>query len=126
MYNNKVVTERTIMGYTTEFKGRFELNKEMTRKDSMELEVFADLRHEGDEFPGIWCQWVPTKDGLGIEWDGNEKFYNYVEWLKYLIEHFFTPKGYVLEGTVQFRGEEFDDVGKIMVNGNHVTAVKGW
>lgn len=38
--------------------------------------------------PGLWCQWVPTADLQGIEWDGNEKFYNYVEWLKYIVTNF--------------------------------------
>src|SRR5216117_2712686 len=29
--------------------------------------------------PGLWCKWIPTADKLGIEWDGEEKFYNYIE-----------------------------------------------
>src|SRR5262245_45524459 len=41
--------------------------------------------------PGLWCQWVPTPDRQGIVWDRLEKFYNYVDWLRYLIEHFLKP-----------------------------------
>jgi hypothetical protein len=45
--------------------------------------------------PGLWCQWV-VNDYNYLEWDGGEKFYNYTEWLDYLIEHFFEPWGYTL------------------------------
>jgi hypothetical protein len=71
--------------------------------------------------PSLWCQWVPTDDNDGIEWDGGEKFYNYTEWLKYIIEHFLKPWGYVLEGDVEWFGEERDDRGMIMVENNNVT-----
>ena len=36
--------------------------------------------------PGLWCQWIINDKGE-LEWDGNEKFYNYEEWLIYLIKH---------------------------------------
>jgi len=70
--------------------------------------------------PGLWCQWVPTDDLKGIEWDGGEKFYEYVAWLKYIIEHFLKPWGYVLSGSVEFQGEQFDDRGLIVVQDNDV------
>lgn len=95
--------------------------------------------------PGLWCQWVPTEDGnyiewdgsekfynyvvtrdggyhrnLESEWDGGEKFYNYVEWLEYIIRNFLAPKGYVLNGTVQWQGEGIGDVGRIVVKDNVV------
>ena len=68
--------------------------------------------------PGLWCQWAFDKDG--IEWDEGEKFYNYVEWLKYLIANFLEPNGHTVNGTVRFRGEDFDDVGEITVENNDV------
>jgi hypothetical protein len=70
--------------------------------------------------PDLWCQWVPTKDGKGIEWDGSEKFYGYVEWIKYLIAKVLSPKGYVLNGTVDWRGEEWEDAGTISIKDNNV------
>lgn len=27
--------------------------------------------------PSLWCDWIPTKDRRGIEWNGSEKFYAY-------------------------------------------------
>jgi hypothetical protein len=71
--------------------------------------------------PGLWCQWVPTADGTGIEWDGNEKFYDYVEWIQYLIDNFLAPWGYTLDGTVKWRGEYMDDNGEIVIARNVVT-----
>ena len=70
--------------------------------------------------PGLWCQWIPSEDGTAIEWDGGEKFYDYVEWLEYLIEHFLAPWGYVLNGRVDWEGE---DRGAIFVKNNIVKAV---
>jgi len=74
--------------------------------------------------PNLWCQWVPTDDGHYLEWDGGEKFYNYVEWLEYLIEHFFSRWGCVLNGEVHWHGETIRDHGTIVVADNSVV-VKG-
>jgi len=71
-------------------------------------------RTPGDQ-PGLWCQWIPTEDGKYIEWDGGEKFYDYVEWLSYIIDHFLLPWGYNLNGRVEWTGEDSEDVGAINV-----------
>lgn len=70
--------------------------------------------------PGLWCQWVPTKNGGAIEWNGGEKFYDYVEWLEYLIKNFLEPWGYELNGSIQWGGDSKDDVGLIIVTDNKV------
>jgi hypothetical protein len=75
--------------------------------------------------PGLWCKWALTGDGAAIRWSGAEKFYHYVEWLKYLIEHFLAPWGYVLSGEVTWQGEEPADTGKIIVENNVVTTKAG-
>lgn len=74
--------------------------------------------------PGLWCQWY-MPDNETVEWDGGEKFYNYVEWLEYFIDHFFKPAGYTLNGTVQWRGEDFDDIGTIIIQDNVVHVAEG-
>ena len=71
--------------------------------------------------PALWCQWVPTEDGKHIEWDGGEKFYDYVKWIKYLTTHFLQPWGYTLNGEVGWRGEDFGDNGTITIEDNKVT-----
>jgi hypothetical protein len=75
--------------------------------------------------PGLWCRWVPTNDGSAIEWDGGEKFYYYAEWIEYLIAHFLKPWKYVVNGEVQWSGEENGDLGKIIIKKNVVTVKYG-
>ncbi len=142
------------MGYTTEFKGRFNLNRTLDPQDWVFLNRLSESRRvarttdpkfgvEGEFYvegeddatiidynrppmpqPGLWCNWVPTEDGTGIEWNGAEKFYAYVEWLQYIVKNFLAPKGYVLSGTVEFQGEGIGDHGFIVAKANVVTAVK--
>jgi hypothetical protein len=70
--------------------------------------------------PGLWCQWEVSEDGEVLVWDGGEKFYNYVEWLKYLIKTFFKPWGVVLNGEIYWEGEDSSDMGCIVVKDNKV------
>lgn len=150
------------MGYTTDFEGKFKLNKELdedtynfliklaeTRRMKRDVSVLKSMGYEGDygvegEFfvdgagdfgqdydesiidfnrppktqPGLWCQWIPTEDRTHIEWDGGEKFYNYREWLKYIIDNILKPNGYLLSGKVTYQGEGYGDFGSIMVKNN--------
>lgn len=73
--------------------------------------------------PSLWCQWVLTEDGNFLEWDGGEKFYQYVEWMKYLIDNFFSKWDIVLNGSIQWEGEDRGDFGTIYVTDNVVTTV---
>jgi hypothetical protein len=79
-----------------------------------------DINKPPKDVPGLYCQWVPTEDRQGISWDGGEKFYEYIEWLEYLIKHFLSPWGYTVSGVVRFRGEDFDDMGELTVEDNKV------
>jgi len=144
------------MGYTTDFSGKFDLNKQLSPKMAQYLKLFNETRRmqrntdevfgvEGEFFvfgggsfgqdhepnivnfneppstqPSLWCQWTPTNDLMGIEWDNGEKFYSYTEWLVYLIHKVLAPNGYVLNGVVEYSGEEMGDVGEIVVVDNRV------
>jgi hypothetical protein len=77
-----------------------------------------------DGQPGLWCQWILTDDQT-LEWDGGEKFYNYTEWLQYLIKHFFQPWGITLNGEIEWQGEDRSDMGKIIVEDNEVDVREG-
>src|SRR6478735_9098142 len=108
------------MGYTTEFSGQISVEPPLNAEEIAYLKRFAASRrmkrtqgpyHATDDGnfgqddregvldyneppsgqPGLWCQWVPTDDGTAIEWDGGEKFYNSVEWMRYIIDHFLKP-----------------------------------
>lgn len=149
------------MGYTTDFAGRFELNKELDEELNSYLIKFSDTRRmkrnlpeefgvEGEFYvdgegmagqaredniinynsppstqPGLWCQWIPTTDKMGIQWDGGEKFYDYVEWLAYIVDNFLEPNGYVLNGQVRWQGEDIGDVGVLAVKDNVITSHPG-
>jgi len=165
------------MGYDTQFRGRFDLDKKLTDAHATYLRRFAEVRHMAREetlagkmpdpmreavglpigsmgmyftggtgysgqdrdlsiidynssgrVPSLWCFWIPTEDLLGIEFDEErEKFYNYVEWIEFIIEHFLKPWGYVLNGEVQWVGEDvFDDRGTIVVENNVVTTEENY
>lgn len=73
--------------------------------------------------PELWCQWIIENNEL--VWDGGEKFYCYVDWLEYLIDNFFEPLGYILNGEISWQGEESDDCGVILVEDNYVTTHEG-
>jgi hypothetical protein len=71
--------------------------------------------------PGLWCQWTVSNDNQRIIWDGGEKFYNYVEWLQYIVTHFLKTWGRELNGEVLWQGEEMGDRGLIRVSDNIIT-----
>jgi len=75
--------------------------------------------------PGLWCQWEISPDGKYLEWNGGEKFYNYIEWLEYLIQNFFNPWGRKLSGEIEWFGEDREDLGIIIVKKNEVSTKLG-
>lgn len=70
--------------------------------------------------PSLWCSWCPSTNGNELSWNGAEKFNEYVEWLQYLIDHFFEPWGVDLNGAVQWEGEDYEDLGVISVRCNRI------
>lgn len=74
-----------------------------------------DSNTEPEGQPGLWCKWEPNSDGTAIVWSGAEKFYDYVEWIQYLLDHFLTPWGYKLSGRVDWQGEDEHDTGFIVI-----------
>ena len=161
------------MGYTTEFRGVFDLIPKLNPTQVAYLNKFAETRRMkrnvllasvisdpirlavnlpigddaeyfvgasgcmGQNFddisivessrppatqPNLWCKWIPSVVGDSLEWNTIEKFYDYVEWLEYIITHFLKPWGIVANGSVRWRGEDFDDMGVITVNNNVVSS----
>jgi hypothetical protein len=70
--------------------------------------------------PGLWNQWCILEDAQTLAWDEGEKFYNYIEWITYLIDRILKPRGYTVSGEVSWHGEEDDDQGIIEVIDNVV------
>ena len=66
------------MGYNTEFDGEFTLSKSLDEDTYYKLEDLAFARHDEEDMPSIWCQWVVGNDWRSIRWKGDEKFYGYI------------------------------------------------
>ncbi len=75
--------------------------------------------------PGLWCKWAPDDNGEILEWNGHEKFYDYIKWLEYLITNYLHQWGYMLNGEVEWQGEDADDSGIIEVINNTITVKYG-
>jgi hypothetical protein len=123
------------MGYSTDFEGVLKFNRELTHKEWLELKKLADYdsKDDGtyesytetpDTIPDAYLQWEPTEDGDGIQWNGAEKFYEYIHWLRWLIKHYMKPRDLVLNGEIKWQGEEIGDVGILVCVDNKVTTKK--
>lgn len=109
------------MGYRTDFAGEFSLNRPLELEHKAILEAFAAERHEGEIFPSIWCHWEPTKDGTAIHCQTEEvTFYNYREWLEYIVVNFLLGWGYHIAGEVLFQGEDITDRGLLHCNDERI------
>lgn len=73
--------------------------------------------------PSLWCDWI-IKDNKLI-WNETEKFYGYTDWLTYLIYNFFNPCNYLLNGEVNWQGEDSLDKGIIKIIDNKITIKNG-
>jgi hypothetical protein len=105
-------------------EGEFYVEGEGYRGQGDDLTVVDHNRPPSTQ-PGLWCQWVPNEDGTAIVWDDGEKFYEYVPWIKYLIDKILAPRGYVLNGVVDWVGEDRMDQGRIKIVNNVVKTLNG-
>jgi len=116
------------MGYTTDFRGVLDFDKPLTAEQVEVINDFNEERHDQNveiEYPGIWCQWRSSDDGKYLEWDQGEKFYNYVEWLQFLIDNYFEKWGVQLNGQINWYGEDNGDLGQIHVTNSKITVKEG-
>lgn len=119
------------MGYNTDFDGKFTVSPVLDAFQVDVLKKFSRTRHEdstgGTPKEAGWpdsyyCDWEPTDDGSAIQWNGAEKFYDYTEWIEFLVRRFIAPSGRVLNGEVRWSGEENGDLGVIRIKNNKVVA----
>ena len=107
------------MGYTTEFHGQFQLDKQMNDLSILDkLNEWADCCKDAPI--NGYCQWKLSKDRMAIQWDGNEKFYDYDKWLQFIIDLLLLPNHYILSGKVEFQGEAITDHGWLYIEENIV------
>lgn len=107
------------MGYTTNFTGKFSFDKPADAETVLSCRDLLQKDYRDADFPpgapSAYLQWEITKDRLHLEWDGGEKFYDYVEWLQWLIDNKFKPAGLTLSGAVKYSGEETEDCGTLEI-----------
>lgn len=116
------------MGYHTNFNGHFTIVPVMTDFHRAELAALADQDHRDNKVImaeignwGYYCQWIVSDDGTKLQWDDGEKFYSYIEWLKYLVKHYFKPWGYKLNGEIIWQGEDIKDRGLLKMKDTVLT-----
>lgn len=118
------------MGYTTNFEGKVNFSRPLTVIEYNELCEMNDDPEKcrqytpKDTLPNAYMQWVSNKDGTALVWDGGEKFYDYIHWLRWLIKYYFTPRDIILNGEFRWAGEEVSDVGVLKVLDNKVSSEK--
>lgn len=108
------------MGYTTQFEGEFRLDKPLDDDTYFELEGLDGPFHESDGMPSLYCQWRVGDDWQSIMWDGGEKFYGYIGWIRLINDRYLRPRGHVLNGEVAFQGEEVKDCGRIVATNGRI------
>lgn len=114
------------MSYSTSFTGRFNLSRPLTLAEKNALDAFCDARHgPAEKLPhGLsgYCDWRVSEDGTQIERPSSDgSFYSYDKWLLLVIERFFAPWGVLLNGEMEWSGEEAGDMGKLVLKDNVLT-----
>lgn len=115
------------MSYYTNFWGHFTITPPLDESTLTDLRARLEsdwgepAAFENRSRPIYACHWEPSSSGARLCWDGAENFRDYDVWLRYLIEHFFAPRGRTLDGEMRYSGENDDDEGVIRITRNRVT-----
>ena len=96
----------------------------------VDAEYFVDVEDEDKSIvnfnlspgnqPSLWCKWRVNDRGDRLEHNGGEKFDRYVEWLDYLVEHFFSIWEIKVNGLVRYEGDVSIDAGTIEIIDNRI------
>ena len=94
-------------------------------KEMPDDKTIININDCGD-MPSLYCdlEIVEENGESFVQWNGSEKTYGVnVEngWFTWLIDNFFKPCGYVLNGEMTWQGEEDDDTGTIKIENNIVS-----
>lgn len=120
------------MGYNTDWNGQLKTNRAFTTQELIEWEVIVEERHDdefkyGDErreFPSIWCGFeiknITDDSGTyGVfRWMGHEKTYQGKEWTIFFLQkcmEWSHNEEIYAEGVLEWRGDEEDDMGALVI-----------
>lgn len=106
------------MGYVTNFEGEFGLSKEIDEKTRRLINnINEDGIILGNDNPDTWCLW--QTDGK-VLYSSSGNAYDFEEWLRIIVEEIIVPRGYVLNGEVEWIGDDPDDRGKVVIKDNEI------
>jgi hypothetical protein len=114
------------MGYTTKFIGHITLSRPLTMGEAKELLEFNEEPErikDAGKLTG-YMQWVPSETLDAIVWDQQEKFYDYEEWMAWLLR-WLDARGIQANGVLDWRGEDSSDIGRIIVKDSAMTTEQG-
>jgi len=118
------------MGYDTRFSGAIEFSRPLTLAEATTWMNTHEALYDCDEtakldaMPDSYLQWVPSEDLQALVYDDNEKFYEYKDWLKWVLSHWIGRWGIVANGEILWSGEETDDNGILKVENNILVVVE--
>jgi hypothetical protein len=122
------------MGYTTKFTGHLTLSRKLTMAEAKTLLEIAeeDTTIEQSSLAAItdpapprgYMQWVPDTSLQRIVWDESEKFYDYEQWLKWIVAAL-ASWGIEAAGSFKWQGESVGDTGELLVVDGNVTSTTG-
>lgn len=113
------------MGYNTKFSGALKLSRKLTFQEAaVLLEANEDPDCIVGPHPGSYMQWVPCESLDHIVYDGNEKFYEYLPWMEWLLMRL-KELGITANGEIRWSGEDVDDIGTILVIDSVMTSTPG-
>ena len=89
-------------------------NSDQTRDPSI-----IDYNRPPGNQPSLWNNWILDPETSTLSWEPHDKFYNYREWLTYIIDDILAPDGYKVNGYIKWVGDEHPlDRGYTCVNNN--------
>jgi len=125
------------MGYCVYYSGEVEITPPLTEEDAGIVRaavnreqteatraIFAAIAASGEpDLPGHAGLLEVSEDRGYILPEEGESRHGVYLWLHLLLEHFLTPRGYVLNGEITWDGEDPDDLGCIYVKDNQIEAI---
>ncbi len=112
------------MGYSIYFSDEFSIYPPVRIEHRNLLHQVSNSGVDGYSPPTDYgTDWELTKSSSGLHHNGIEKSRDNIEWLQYLLKHFFGPLGYVVQGKVFWSGEDPSDSGLIWIKDSELKSI---
>ena len=126
------------MGYCVYYSGEVAVTPSLTETDARTIRAFVNLEPTDEtrplfaaiagssepDLPGYGSLLTVSEERDAIVPEEGESRHGVRLWLKLLIEHFLGPRGYVLNGEVEWDGEDLEDRGRLFIRDNQLEDVE--